>query len=231
MIQGRGRCCIRGQRDEYIVGLITATRVSSGPPRPSPGGGWPRWGTGRRVQCGVAAATTSRLRTSRLSQPGSRTDSYRPRRPSPGYPPPSSARPPRGAGAQAIMATTKNRWSSCQRRELDSVREISSRTKGLLISVPLLLALGLPPRYPAVVALAVAPLLLVAVGLFMVGMRPGGNLRRAVEPSQLTRGETATAMITSINNRVTPTGVVEGARPDRRTASTSSPVAPRRQQP
>ena len=54
-----------------------------------------------------------------------------------------------------------------------------------------------------------APLLLVAVGLFMVGRRPGGNLRRAVEPSQLTRGETATALITSINNRVTPTGVVE----------------------
>ena len=93
--------------------------------------------------------------------------------------------------------------------EPDSVREISSRTKGLLISVPLLAALGFVMGYPALIALAVAPLLLVGLGLFMVGRRPGGNLRRAVEPSQLTRAETATAMITSVNTRVTPTGVVE----------------------
>ncbi len=93
--------------------------------------------------------------------------------------------------------------------EPDSVREISARTKGLLICVPLLLALGFVMGYPALVAVALAPLLLVAIALFMVGRRPGGNLRRAVEPSQLTRGETATALITSVNNRVTPTGVVE----------------------
>ncbi len=93
--------------------------------------------------------------------------------------------------------------------EPDSVREVSARTKGLLISVPVLVGLGFLLGYPAVVALAVAPLLLVAMALFMVGRRPGGNLRRAIEPSQLTRGETATALITSVNSRVTPTGVVE----------------------
>lgn len=93
--------------------------------------------------------------------------------------------------------------------EPDSVREISARTKGLLICVPILLGLGFLLGYPALVVVALAPLLLVGIGLFMVGRRPGGNLRRAVEPSQLTRGETATAVITSVNNRVTPTGVVE----------------------
>ena len=86
---------------------------------------------------------------------------------------------------------------------------MSARTKGLLISVPVLAGLGFLLGYPAVVALAAAPLLLIGMGLFMVGRRPGGNLRRAVEPAQLTRGETATALITSVNNRVTPTGVVE----------------------
>lgn len=93
--------------------------------------------------------------------------------------------------------------------EPDSIREVSTRTKGLLVSVPLLAALGFVMGYPALIALAAGPLLLVAIGLFMVGRRPGGNLRRAVEPSQLTRGETATALITSVNTRVTPTGVVE----------------------
>jgi len=93
--------------------------------------------------------------------------------------------------------------------EPDSVREVSARTKGLLISVPVLAGLGFLLGYPAVVALAAAPLLLIGLGLFMVGRRPGGNLRRAVEPGQLTRGDTATALITSVNNRVTPTGVVE----------------------
>ena len=42
--------------------------------------------------------------------------------------------------------------------EPDSVREVSARTKGLLISVPLLVGLGFLLGYPAVVALAVAPL-------------------------------------------------------------------------
>lgn len=93
--------------------------------------------------------------------------------------------------------------------EPESVREVSTRTKGLLGSVPVLAALGYILGYPSVVALAIAPLLLVALALFMVGRRPGGNLRRAVEPNQLTRGEPARALITSINNRVTPTGVVE----------------------
>jgi uncharacterized protein (DUF58 family) len=93
--------------------------------------------------------------------------------------------------------------------EPDSVREVSARTKGLLASVPVLAALGFLLGYPAVVVLAVAPVLLVTMALFMVGRRPGGNLVRAVEPSQLTRGETARALITSVNNRVTPTGVVE----------------------
>ncbi len=93
--------------------------------------------------------------------------------------------------------------------EPDSVREISGRTKGLLLCVPLVAALGFVMGYPALIALAAAPLLLVAIALFMVGRRPGGNLRRAVEPSQLTRGDTATALITSVNTRVTPTGVVE----------------------
>jgi uncharacterized protein (DUF58 family) len=86
---------------------------------------------------------------------------------------------------------------------------VSRRTKGLLASVPVLFGLGFIMGYPALVALAIAPLLLVGIALFMVGRRPGGNLRRAVEPAQLTRGDTATALITSINNRVTPTGVVE----------------------
>ena len=53
--------------------------------------------------------------------------------------------------------------------EPDSVREVSARTKGLLISVPLLVALGFLLGYPAVIALAIAPVLLVAVALFMVG--------------------------------------------------------------
>lgn len=93
--------------------------------------------------------------------------------------------------------------------EPDSVREMSGRAKGLLISVPFLAGIGFLLGYPQVVVLAVAPILLVVLGLFMVGRRPGGNLVRAVEPGQLTRGETARALITSINNRVTPTGVVE----------------------
>ncbi len=93
--------------------------------------------------------------------------------------------------------------------EPDSVRQMSARAKGLLISVPVMAGLGFLLGYPAVVVLAVAPILLVIVALFMVGRRPGGNLKRAVEPGQLTRGETARALITSINNRVTPTGVVE----------------------
>jgi uncharacterized protein (DUF58 family) len=130
------------------------------------------------------------------------------------------------------MATTEEPLVvSAGDEEPDSVREVSSRTKGLLISVPVLLALGFLLGYPAVVALAVAPILLIAVALFMVGRRPGGNLRRAVEPSQLTRGETATALITSINNRVTPTGVVEAL--DRIAGQPVDilipPVAPRRQ--
>lgn len=108
------------------------------------------------------------------------------------------------------MATTEEPLVvSAVEDEPESVREISGRTKGLLLSVPLVLALGFLLGYPAVVAVALAPLVLVAIGLFMVGRRPGGNLRRGVEPSQLTRGETATALITSVNNRVTPTGVVE----------------------
>ncbi len=93
--------------------------------------------------------------------------------------------------------------------EPDSVREVSGRAKGLLVCAPILAALGFLLGYPAVVALALAPVLLVGVALFMVGRRPGGNLRRGVEPSQLTRGEPARVLITSINNRVTPTGVVE----------------------
>lgn len=93
--------------------------------------------------------------------------------------------------------------------EPESVREMSARAKGLLICAPVLVALGFLLGYPAVVALAIGPVLLVGLALFMVGRRPGGNLRRAVEPSQLTRGEPARALITSINNRVTPTGVVE----------------------
>ena len=130
------------------------------------------------------------------------------------------------------MATTEEPLVvSAGDEEPDSVREVSSRTKGLLISVPVLLALGFLLGYPAVVALALAPILLIAVALFMVGRRPGGNLRRAVEPSQMTRGETATALITSINNRVTPTGVVEAL--DRIAGQPVDilipPVAPRRQ--
>lgn len=93
--------------------------------------------------------------------------------------------------------------------EPESVRQMSGRAKGLLACVPVLAGLGFLLGYPAMVAVAVAPILLVVLGLFMVGRRPGGNLTRAVEPSQLTRGETARALITSINNRVTPTGVVE----------------------
>lgn len=93
--------------------------------------------------------------------------------------------------------------------EPESVREMSRRAKGLLVSVPILAALGFLLGYPAVVMLAVAPVVLVVTALFMVGRRPGGNLTRAVEPGQLTRGETARALITSINNRVTPTGIVE----------------------
>jgi uncharacterized protein (DUF58 family) len=93
--------------------------------------------------------------------------------------------------------------------EPESVREVSGRAKGLLISVPVVLGLGFLLGYPAVVAVAFAPLMLIAVASFMVGRRPGGNLKRGVEPTQLTRGETATALITSVNNRVTPTGVVE----------------------
>jgi uncharacterized protein (DUF58 family) len=109
------------------------------------------------------------------------------------------------------MATTTDEpvLVSANDEEPESVREISSRAKGLLIAVPVMLALGFALGYPIVIALALAPLLLVGLGLFMVGRRPGGNLRRAVEPSQLTRGETATALITSVNSRVTPTGVVE----------------------
>lgn len=99
--------------------------------------------------------------------------------------------------------------ASSRDEEPESVREVSGRTKGLLITVPLLVGLGYLMGYPALIALAAAPLLLVALALFMVGRRPGGNLRRGVEPAQLTRGETATAWITSVNNRVTPTGVVE----------------------
>lgn len=94
-------------------------------------------------------------------------------------------------------------------QEPDSVRQMSRRAKGLLASVPVLAALGYLLGYPAVVVLAIAPLLLVVLGLLMVGRRPGGNLVRDVEPGQLTRGETAKALITSINNRVTPTGTVD----------------------
>lgn len=93
--------------------------------------------------------------------------------------------------------------------EPESVREMSARAKGLLVSAPVLALLGMLLGYPAVVALATGPLLLVAIALFMVGRRPGGNLRRGVRPSQLTRGEPARALITSVNNRVTPTGAVE----------------------
>ena len=99
--------------------------------------------------------------------------------------------------------------AAAQDDEPESVRQMSGRAKGLLISVPILAGLGFLLGYPAMVAVAVAPILLVVLALFMVGRRPGGNLTRAVEPSQLTRGETARALITSINNRVTPTGVVE----------------------
>ena len=99
--------------------------------------------------------------------------------------------------------------AGADQEEPESVREMSSRAKGLLVSAPVLAALGFLLGYPAVVALAIAPLLLIGLALFMVGRRPGGNLRRAVEPAQLTRGEPARALITSINNRVTPTGVVE----------------------
>ena len=103
-----------------------------------------------------------------------------------------------------IMATTEEPLVvSASDEEPDSVPEISSRTKGCSSACHSCWLWASSSGYPAVVALAVAPLLLVAVGLFMVGRRPGGNLRRAVRPSQLTRGETATALITSINNRVT----------------------------
>lgn len=89
------------------------------------------------------------------------------------------------------------------------IREMSSRAKGLLVMAAVLGIAGFLLGYPAVVVLAVAPLLLVVLGLLLVGRRPGGNLRRAIEPTQLTRGEHARALITAINNRVTPTGTVE----------------------
>lgn len=108
-----------------------------------------------------------------------------------------------------MTATTNTPVVAARDEEPDSVREVSARTKGLLICVPLLVGLGFLMGYPALIALAAAPMLLIALALFMVGRRPGGNLRRGVEPAQLTRGETATAWITSVNNRVTPTGVVE----------------------
>lgn len=90
-----------------------------------------------------------------------------------------------------------------------SVRSSSVRTKFLLGSVPMLTLLAFLLGYPALMVLAVAPVGLVGLALLMVGRRPGGNLERSVEPSQLTRGETASALITSVNKRVTPTGVVE----------------------
>lgn len=90
-----------------------------------------------------------------------------------------------------------------------SVRRMSGRAKGLLATSPLLAAVGYLLGYPAVIVVAVMPVLLVITAFLMVGRRPGGNLRRAVEPTQLTRGEPARALITSINNRVTPTGSVE----------------------
>lgn len=93
--------------------------------------------------------------------------------------------------------------------EPDSVRSMSSRAKGLLVVAVILVGTGFLLGYPAVVAVGAAPVLLVVAGFLMVGRRPGGTLRRAVEPSQLTRGEPARATITSINNRVTPTGAVE----------------------
>lgn len=93
--------------------------------------------------------------------------------------------------------------------EPDSVRRMSGRAKGLLITSPLLAATGYLLGYPALVVVAVMPVLLVITAFIMVGRRPGGNLRRSVEPTQLTRGEPARANITSINKRVTPTGSVE----------------------
>lgn len=93
--------------------------------------------------------------------------------------------------------------------EPDSTRRMSGRAKGLLATSPVLALTGFLLGYPAVVVVAVMPVLLVITGFLMVGRRPGGNLRRAVEPSQLTRGEPARAEITSINKRVTPTGAVE----------------------
>jgi uncharacterized protein (DUF58 family) len=115
--------------------------------------------------------------------------------------------------------------------EPESVRRISNRARGLLASVPVLIGLGFVFGYPALIAVAVAPLLLVALALFMVGRRPGGNLHRSVEPSQLTRGEAARALITSVNSRVTPTGEVEavdsiGGRP---VELIIPPVPPRRE--
>lgn len=114
--------------------------------------------------------------------------------------------------------------------EPESSRAASARAKGLLLASPVLLGIGYLLGYDAVISLALAPIALVLVGLAMVGRRPGGNLERAVEPGQLTRGEPATALITSMNRRVTPTGEVQardtiGGRP---VEITIPPVPPRR---
>lgn len=93
--------------------------------------------------------------------------------------------------------------------EPQSQRIMSGRAKGLLVSGPLVGGLGFLLGYPALIAVAIAPLLLVVLALMMVGRRPGGNLRRGLEPGQLTRGEPAKALLTSINTRVAPTGAVE----------------------
>lgn len=115
--------------------------------------------------------------------------------------------------------------------EPQSVRQMSTRAKGLLIAAPLLALMSLGLGYPALAALATASLLLVLAGLLLVGRRPGGVLRRAIEPTQLTRGESARALITSINRRVTPTGTVDALDSvgGQRVELVIPPVPPRRE--
>ncbi|MEI2641343.1 MAG: hypothetical protein V9G10_03170 [Candidatus Nanopelagicales bacterium] len=100
--------------------------------------------------------------------------------------------------------------AGADQEEPESVREMSARAKGLLICAPVLAALGFLLGYPARRGAGHR------VRCYWSGWRCSwsAGARAATcggpwSPSQLTRGEPARALITSINNRVTPTGVVE----------------------
>ncbi len=91
----------------------------------------------------------------------------------------------------------------------DAPRLFTPRSVAIGVAGLLLTGLGILLGYPALIVVGFGCIGILIAGLLLLGRRPGGQLTREVEPTQLTRGERVAVRLTATNSGLTPLGAVE----------------------